>query len=88
MQSIWGFLNSRIQQRLLPPTPIDMMDEYYKKISMIELILVAYGNNLVATKTNNISYLYSNNYRYSFSRDQTNKYTSDWQETDHQEGDR
>ncbi len=64
------------------------MDKYYKKISMAELILAAYGDNLTATKTNNTSRLYGNNYRYNFSRNQANKYTNDWQETDHQEGDR
>ncbi len=55
-----------------------MIDEYYKKISMAELIFAAYGDNLTAIKTNNISHLYDNNYRYGFSRDQANKYTSDW----------
>ncbi len=44
------------------------MDKYYKKINMAELILAVYGNNLTATKTSNISHLYSNNYQYSFSR--------------------
>ncbi len=68
IQSIWSLLDSRIQQRLLLPIPIDTMDEYYKKINMVELILAIYSDNLAATKTNNTSHLYGSNYRYSFSR--------------------
>ncbi len=77
IQSIWNLLNSRIQQRLLPPTSIDTMDKYYKKINMVELILAAYSDNLTAIKTNNTSCLYGNNYWYNFSRNQINKYTND-----------
>ncbi len=88
VQSIWGLLNFRIQQRLLPPTPIDMIDEYYKKISMAELIFAIYSDNLATTKTSSISHLYGNNYWYGFFRDQANKYIGDQWGTDRREGDR